>query len=578
MLFARLGLPENWRARAQFTLLESDFGEGVSFIRLWELWRQEPTRPARLHFVALSPFLVEAHVLRARLRAQTPPEAHDLVEQLVRQWPLNLPGTHRLEFEELAVTLTLAVGPVERTLPGLAALVDAVLFSDRAEISHGPLASLWQTSLPRLAHDPARLWLALADGQIVQGCQPSLLSSAAFLPSATERMLRQPESAKEARHAVVVGAGIAGAGVAQALALRGWRVQVIDEAQRRTQAHTGHIAAALTPMVTRDDDILARLSRAGNLRAQARWSDVSEEVLWRCGALQLERISGRVVDLAGVLQGLSLPEQWVRYVSSEQASKIAGLPLARGGLYFSTAARIRPERLIKALLQTPGIECVDAQVGRVERVNGQWRVLDVQGELRAQAPQVILASAFGTQALLQQSGQLDQDARIAAMHQLGGEITLLPQRLLAGGPRCIVSGDGYVLPSLDGLCAVGSSYVHGAQHIEISREGMRGNLTRAAGLLGRSELPELLNNVEPESASNQACAQALTGWAGWRAVLPGRLPAIGPIAHAEGLWVATGFASRGLTWSSLAGDLIAGALSGEPLALERDIMDKISQT
>jgi tRNA 5-methylaminomethyl-2-thiouridine biosynthesis bifunctional protein len=70
----------------------------------------------------------------------------------------------------------------------------------------------------------------------------------------------------------------------------------------------------------------------------------------------------------------------------------------------------------------------------------------------------------------------------------------------------------------------------------------------------------------------------MPGWAGWRAVLPGRLPAIGPVAQTEGLWVATGFASRGLTWSSLAGDLIAGALSGEPLALERDIMDKISQT
>ena len=78
MLFARLGLPHNWRARAQYTLLESEFGEGLSFIRLWERWRQEPTRPVRLHFVALSPSLVEAPVLRARLRAQTPPEVHDL--------------------------------------------------------------------------------------------------------------------------------------------------------------------------------------------------------------------------------------------------------------------------------------------------------------------------------------------------------------------------------------------------------------------------------------------------------------------------------------------------------------------
>jgi tRNA 5-methylaminomethyl-2-thiouridine biosynthesis bifunctional protein len=379
-------------------------------------------------------------------------------------------------------------------------------------------------------------------------------------------MVRQPEFKKEDRHAVIVGGGIAGAGVAHALALRGWRVQVLDVGHRRAQVHGGHLVAALTPMVSRDDDVRARLSRAGSLRAQARWSHVGQEVLWRCGALQLERVSGRVVDLAGVLEELALPEQWVRYVSCAQASDIVGLPLTRGGLYFPSAARIRPELLIGALLQTPGIECVDAQVDRVKRVNGQWQVLDVLGEVRAQAPQVILSSAFGTQALLQKSALLNQDARIAAMHQLGGEITLLPEQFLAGGPRCIVSGDGYVLPSLDGLCAVGSSYVHGAAQIEPSLEGAQGNVARAIGLLGLAGLTGL------------ADLAAMAGWAGWRAVLPGRLPAIGPVAQTEGLWVATGFASRGLTWSSLAGDLIAGALSGEPLVLERDIMDKISQT
>jgi tRNA 5-methylaminomethyl-2-thiouridine biosynthesis bifunctional protein len=578
MLFTRLGLPKNWRTCAQYTLLESDFGEGVSFIRLWERWRQETTRPARLHFVALSPFLVDAPVLRSQLRAQIPPETHDLAEQLVRQWPLNMPGTHRLDFEGLAVTLTLVVGPIERMLPGLVALVDAVLFSDRAEDAQGPRASLWQKSLSRLARDPARIWLALADGQVVQGCQPSALSPAKHTFSLTERMVRQPAIEKEGRHAVVVGAGIAGAGVANALALRGWRVQVLDVAHRRVQAHGGHLAAALTPMVTREDDIRARLSRAGSLRAQARWSHVSQEVLWRCGALQLERVSGRIVDLADVLDALALPEQWVRYVSCAQARDISGLPLTRGGLYFPSAARIRPGRLIEALLQTPGIECMDVQVDRVNRVNGQWQVVEVSGEVRAQAPQVILASAFGTQALLHKSELLNHHARITSMHQLGGEITLLPEQLLAGGPRCIVSGDGYVLPSLDGLCTVGSSYVHGAQQIQPSREGVRGNLTRAAGLLGQPELPGLFDNVDSERSINGLCAQTLAGWAGWRAVLPGRLPAIGPVAQTQGLWMAAGFASRGLTWSSLAGDLIAGALSGEPLALERDIMDKISQT
>jgi tRNA 5-methylaminomethyl-2-thiouridine biosynthesis bifunctional protein len=53
------------------------------------------------------------------------------------------------------------------------------------------------------------------------------------------------------------------------------------------------------------------------------------------------------------------------------------------------------------------------------------------------------------------------------------------------------------------------------------------------------------------------------------------LPAIGPLAHAPGVWLATGYASRGLSWSALGGDLIAAWLCGEPLPLETDLIGQI---
>lgn len=531
-LFARLGLPQAWQARPRYTLLMVDWSDGESFIRLWQRWKEDPCRPDRLHVVALSASLVESSVLGSRLRALTPSSLHSLVDQLVAQWPLNLPGTHRLDFEELSVTLTIAVGPLAVTMPRLAVSADAIWAGEAAAVE-----------LPKVVSSESR--------------------------SPTDRMLGLAVDQKEARHAVVVGAGIAGAGVAHALALRGWRVQVLDVTSRRQQEHGAHVAAALTPMVTRDDDIRARLSRAGSLRAQARWSQVSEDILWRCGALQLQRMSGRIVDLKAVLAGLSFPPEWVRFVEASEASDIAGLQLNRGGLFFPTAARLRPERLIETLLAVEGVERLEVHVERVDRVDGQWHVLDKHGKTCAAAPQLILAGALGTQDILQRSALLEPGARLSAMHALGGEITLLPESALSGGPRCIVSGDGYVLPALEGNCVVGSSYVHGAQCMAPSIAGGLGNIERAAGLLGQSQLPAKFNNF---------ALDPLNGWAGWRAVLPGRLPFIGPLANTQGLWVASGFASRGLTWSSLAGDLIAAALNGEPLPLERDIMDKISQT
>ena len=164
---------------------------------------------------------------------------------------------------------------------------------------------------------------------------------------------------------------------------------------------------------------------------------------------------------------------------------------------------------------------------------------------------------------------------------------MIPQDAVAGGPRCIIGGDGYVLPAMDGWCVTGSSYVHGAVAVDVTQEGARGNVRRAAGLLGQPELPEklaanLAAKLEVSPAVNPLShiedspdVAALPGWGGWRAVLPGRLPAIGPIHRAQGLWVTTGYASRGLTWACLAADLIVAALEGEPLPLERDLLEAI---
>jgi tRNA 5-methylaminomethyl-2-thiouridine biosynthesis bifunctional protein len=43
----------------------------------------------------------------------------------------------------------------------------------------------------------------------------------------------------------------------------------------------------------------------------------------------------------------------------------------------------------------------------------------------------------------------------------------------------------------------------------------------------------------------------------------------------EGLYGAFGYASRGLTWAALGGELIASALEGEPLPLEGDLADAV---
>ena len=269
--------------------------------------------------------------------------------------------------------------------------------------------------------------------------------------------------------------------------------------------------------------------------------------------------------LASALEALAFPPQWVRNVNAEQASELAGMRLTRGGIYFPTAARVQPQGLLDILAQTAGIDMLSAEVARISTVSGSWRALDFSGKVLASAPYVVLAGGVHSKTVLEQSGLLDEKARLAAMHALGGEVSFIPAQYLSGGPRCIVAGDGYVLPQHAGQCVIGSTYVHAAQQVSVTQEGIAANVERAAGLLNISELSARLKD------------QNIGVWAGWRAVLPGRLPAIGPVARAPGVWLACGFASRGLTWATLAGDLIAGAVNGEPLVLENDIIQVISE-
>ena len=61
---------------------------------------------------------------------------------------------------------------------------------------------------------------------------------------------------------MVVGAGLAGTAIAWRLARHGWETTLIERHPHPAQEASGNRAAALSPMVSRDDSLSSRLSRA----------------------------------------------------------------------------------------------------------------------------------------------------------------------------------------------------------------------------------------------------------------------------------------------------------------------------
>ena len=94
-------------------------------------------------------------------------------------------------------------------------------------------------------------------------------------------------------------------------------------------------------------------------------------------------------------------------------------------------------------------------------------------------------------------------------------------------------------------------------------------------------LPGFAVGIDPEQ---------LSGRVGFRPLSPDRLPIVGPVPAAcaaasnsrlhnlprlPGLWCAQGYGTRGITWSALMADLLVSRIEGDPLPLERDLVDAL---
>ena len=121
VFLAGCGLPQRWRGKAEFTVLETGFGLGLNFLTTWAAWEADAQRCDRLHFVSIEAYPVAAaDIVRSALASNSTGEAdaplvarvQALAQQLAAAWQDQSPGIHRLRFADGRVQVTLAVGEV----------------------------------------------------------------------------------------------------------------------------------------------------------------------------------------------------------------------------------------------------------------------------------------------------------------------------------------------------------------------------------------------------------------------------------------------------------------------------------
>ncbi|MBE2242610.1 MAG: bifunctional tRNA (5-methylaminomethyl-2-thiouridine)(34)-methyltransferase MnmD/FAD-dependent 5-carboxymethylaminomethyl-2-thiouridine(34) oxidoreductase MnmC [Burkholderiaceae bacterium] len=586
------GLPGRWQGRDRFVILETGFGLGNNFLAAWKAWRADPQRCARLHFISIEKHPLAAHDLQ---RAHAVSPLPELAAALVRAWPPLTPNLHRLAFDNDRVELLLALGDVAAWLPEIVASVDA-FFLDGFAPDRNP--AMWQPrvfkALARLAAPgaTAATWSAAsvvraglaAAGFEVHSAPGSggkrEITLARYAPRFTPRRAPSRLAASDAageRHALIVGAGLAGCAAAWALAGQGWRSTLFDRHASIAAGGSGNPAGIFHGTFNADDGAHARFNRAAALQAAIAIRDAVANHGVRGQVNGLLRLESTLSIDAMKLQAaaLGMPPDYVQALDVEDAARLCGLPPTLPAWFYPEGGWVDPAGFAASLLEGAGCNAelrTQTAVAAIRRRRDAWQLLDADGRLLDEAGVVVLANAYDAASLL--------DDQTLQLQRIRGQITTLA--LGTPGlrmPRLPVAGNGYVLPPLpDGSALFGATAQVEDLDPRLRADDQRHNLTQLLRLTG--SLPTVADSLS-------------TGRVGWRCVAPDRLPLIGGVAEVAavqpgtridqprfvprqpGLHLFTALASRGIPSAALGARTLASLISGAPCPLEASLLDAV---
>ncbi|EKF75307.1 D-amino acid oxidase family protein [Alcanivorax hongdengensis A-11-3] len=541
-----------------FVIGETGFGTGLNCLLAAACFLQQAGDGARLHLVSVEKHPLCAEDLRRALAHW--PQLAALSDALLAQYPAPAPGFHRLQLHP-RVSLTLLYGEAEALWPLFDSPVDA-WFLDGFAPACNP--DMWQPALfaqlARLSRPGTTLATFTAAGFVRRG-----LIEAGFTMQKRDgfghkrhmlvghwQQSQAPARQSRRQQAIVVGAGLAGATTARALAERGWQVTVLDPAGIASGA-SGNLAGVVysTP--------------SAHLTAQNRFyqNSYSQALRWFAQhGFPRHPDEGR---LNGVIQHAVDTRQWDK-LSQAMASGVWPASLLRpagdqavelvGGGY------IRPARWCEYLLDHPHIRLRQERITALQEGQPASVTLENGDSLSASAVVLCIAAAS-----LQLPG-----LHWLPLKQIRGQVSYCRATEASAGWQQARCHGGYLTPALDGLHCVGATFdLHQLEQTPHDEDDRR-NL---------AQLQEYLPTLWQELGGD--AIQVADRRAAMRCQSIDFLPLCGPLPVASehphraaaGLYLNLAHGSRGITGTPLCAELLADLISGLPLPVDKPLLDAL---
>lgn len=332
----------------------------------------------------------------------------------------------------------------------------------------------------------------------------------------------------------IIGGGLAGTACAFVLKQRGFVPVIYEAGEELAVGASGNEVGLYNPRFTSERCPEQEFYAAAFFKALELFA-VLEGIDWNpCGALHLVTDEKKAKRFPKTAKNWGWSKDNMQFIGAEEASRVAGIPLAQDALYLPRSGTVSPYRLCHVYAR--GVDV------RLE--------CNIEDFSNIGADYIILAAGMG----LKKFDMLQH----VPLKPVRGQVSYVRQTDLSANLKCTIGYGGYITPVQGGAHCLGSSFQPWLDHDEILMQDDKDNLEKLF-----AAVPAL--KAEYEVSGHRA---------GVRTTVKDHFPVVGQTG--ERMYVTTGHGSHGILSSLMAAHIIADLIEQKRPNVAQSVLESLS--